>query len=144
MMRQFYKAKVIIGKEDDEKMVQEEVAQFESEVDNFFNLVRIENEDKEDLKLALALPMEIEKVLQDLIKWLVDLIISQAHELFKRKYKYKDGLQHLVSHFFVKVDRKCFQVVHVDNNNCFCVAGNKITEASVYDSMSGNSSQVMS
>ena len=69
MMRQFYKAKVIIGKEDDEKMVQEEVAQFESEVDNFFNLVRIENEDKEDSKLALALPMEIEKVLQDLIKW---------------------------------------------------------------------------
>ena len=89
MMKQFYRAKVIIGKEDDEKMVQEEVAQFESEVDNFFNLVRIENEDKEDSKLALALPMEIEKVLQDLIKWLVDLIISQAHELFKRKYKYK-------------------------------------------------------
>ena len=67
MMKQFYKAKVIIG---NEKMVQEEVAQFESEVDNFFNLVRIENEDKEDSKLALALPMEIEKkVLQDLIKW---------------------------------------------------------------------------
>ena len=143
MRRQFYKAKIIIGKEDGEKMVQE-VAQFESEVDNFFNLVRIENEDQEDSKLALALPMEIEKVLQDLIKWLDSLIISQAQELFKRKYKYKDGLQHLCLHFFVKVDRKCFQVVHVDNNNCFCVAGNKITEASVYDSMSGNLSQVMS
>ena len=51
MMKQFYKAKIFIKKEADEKMVQEEVAPFEPEVDNFANAITIKNEAKEDLKL---------------------------------------------------------------------------------------------
>ena len=55
MIRQFYKAKIFIGKEANEKMVQKEVASFEPEVDKFDNVVTIENEDNEDLKIALWL-----------------------------------------------------------------------------------------
>ena len=51
-MRLFYKAKIFIKKEADEKMVQEEVALFEPEVDNFANVVTIRNEVKEDLKVC--------------------------------------------------------------------------------------------
>ena len=39
-------------------MDQEEVVPFESEVDNFANVVAIENQDKEDLKITLDLPLE--------------------------------------------------------------------------------------
>ena len=60
MMRQFYKAKIFLEKEADEKMVQENVAPFETEVDNFANVIAIENEAKEDLKITLGLPMEID------------------------------------------------------------------------------------
>ena len=56
-MRQFYKGKIFIEKEADEKMVQEEVAPFEPEVDNFVKVITIENENKEDLKITLGLPM---------------------------------------------------------------------------------------
>ena len=63
MVRQFYKAKIFIEKEADEKMVQEEVAPFKPEVDNFL----IENEAKKDLKITLGLPMELEKILQILL-----------------------------------------------------------------------------
>ena len=69
MMRQFYKAKIFIEKEADAKMVQEEVAPFEHEVDNFVNDVTIGNEDEEDLKITLGFPMEIKKVLQHPTKW---------------------------------------------------------------------------
>ena len=62
MMSQFYKVKIIIGKEAEKNMVQEEVAPFETGVDNFINLVTIENENKEDSKITLDLPMEVEKV----------------------------------------------------------------------------------
>ena len=51
-MRLFYKAKIFIKKEADEKMVQEEVALFEPEVDNFANVITIRNEVKEDLKVC--------------------------------------------------------------------------------------------
>ena len=64
MIRQFYKAKIFIEKEADEKMVQEEAAPIEPEVDNFGNVITIENEAKEDLKITLGLPKEIEKILQ--------------------------------------------------------------------------------
>ena len=57
----------IYRKEADEKMVQEEVAPFEPEVDNFANVIKVENEAKEDLKTTLDLPMEIEKFLQHLL-----------------------------------------------------------------------------
>ena len=67
MVRQFYKGKIFIEKEANNKMVQEEVAPFEPEVNNFVNVITIENEDKEDLKIALGLPMEIEKTLQHLL-----------------------------------------------------------------------------
>ena len=50
MTRQFYKAKIFIAKEADEKMVQE-VAPFEPDVDNIANAITIKNEAKEDLKL---------------------------------------------------------------------------------------------
>ena len=69
MMRQFYKAKIFIEKEADVKMVQEEVAPFEHEVDNFVNDITIGNEDEEDLKITLGFPMEIKKVLQHPTKW---------------------------------------------------------------------------
>ena len=46
-------------------MVQEEVAPFEPKMDNFANVITIENEAKEDLKITLGLPVEIEKILQD-------------------------------------------------------------------------------
>ena len=49
MIIQFYKSKIFIEKEADEKMVQEEAAPIEAEVDNFGNLITIENEAKEDL-----------------------------------------------------------------------------------------------
>ena len=49
MILQFYKSKIFIEKEADEKMVQEEAAPIEPEVDNFGNLITIENEAKEDL-----------------------------------------------------------------------------------------------
>ena len=45
-------------------MIQEEVAPFEPEVDNFTNVITIENEAKKNLKITLSLPMEIEKILQ--------------------------------------------------------------------------------
>ena len=61
MMRQFYKAKIFLEKEADEKMLQEEVAPFKPEVDNFVNVITIKNEDKEDLKIMLGLPMKIER-----------------------------------------------------------------------------------
>ena len=49
MIIQFYKSKIFIEKEADEKMVQEEAAPIEPEVDNFGNLITVENEAKEDL-----------------------------------------------------------------------------------------------
>ena len=52
MIRQFFKAKILIGKEANEKMVQKEVASFEPEVDKFDNVV---NEGNEDLKITLWL-----------------------------------------------------------------------------------------
>ena len=67
-------------------MVQD-VAPFERKEDNFVNLVTIENEDKEDSKITLGLPMEIENVLQHPTKWLHDRIISHAQERIKRKLK---------------------------------------------------------
>ena len=85
-------------------MVQEEVAPFEPEVDNFVNVVTIENEDKEDLKITLGLPMEIEKVLQHPTKLLDDRIINHAQELIKKKYKDTDGLQEPVLQRFATVD----------------------------------------
>ena len=97
MMRWFYKAKIFIEKEADEKMVQEEVAPFEPEVDNFVNVATIENEDKEDLEITLGLPIEIEKVLQHPTKWSDDRIINHVQELIKRKYKDTDGFQDSVS-----------------------------------------------
>ena len=33
-------------------------------MDNFANVITVENEAKEDLKITLGLPMEIEKILQ--------------------------------------------------------------------------------
>ena len=60
MMRQFYKAKLFIEKEADERMVQEEVAPFQSDMDSFANVITFENEAKEDLKITLGLPMEID------------------------------------------------------------------------------------
>ena len=39
IMRQFYKAKIFIGKEADENMVQEDVAPFEPDLHNFVNLI---------------------------------------------------------------------------------------------------------
>ena len=86
MMRQFYKAKILIGKEVDKKVAQAEVTSFKPEVDNFVNVVTTENEDKEDSKIILGLSVEIEKVLEHLTKWLHDRIISHAQEPIKRKY----------------------------------------------------------
>ena len=60
MVRQFYKAKLFIEKEADERMVQEEVARFQSDMDSFANVITLENEAKEDLKITLGLPMEID------------------------------------------------------------------------------------
>ena len=54
-------------------------------MDNFFNVVTIDDEDKEHLKIILGLSMEIEKVLQHPTKWLDGRIINDAQELIKRK-----------------------------------------------------------
>ena len=128
MMRQFYKAKLFIEKEADERMVQEEVAPFEPEVDNFANVITVENEAKEDLKITLDLPMEIEKILQNPTEWLDDQVINHAQELIKRKYKDTDGLQDPVLRRFATVDGKFVQVLHVNINHQICVAGNKNNE----------------
>ena len=104
MMRQFYKGKIFIEKEADEKMVQEEVAPFEREVDNFVNVITIENDDMEDLKITLDLPMEIGKILQHPTEWLDDRIINHTQELIKRKYKDTDGLQDPILRRFATVD----------------------------------------
>ena len=128
MMRQFYKAKIFIETETDKKMVQEEVASFEPEVDNFANIITIENEVKEDLKTTLGLPVEIEKILQHPTESLDDR-------------KDTDGLQDPVLWRFPTVDGKFVQVLNVNNNHWICVAGNKNIEVSVYDQMSGNLSK---
>ena len=73
-------------------MIQEEIAQFEPEVDNLVNVITIENENKEDLKITVCLPMEIEKILHHPTEWLDDRIINHAQEVIKRKYKDTDGL----------------------------------------------------
>ena len=104
MMRQFYKAKMFIKKKVDEKMVQEEVGPFETEVYNFANVITIENETKKDLKITLGLPVEIEKILQHPTEWLDDRIISHARQLIKRKYKHTDGLQDPVLRRFATVE----------------------------------------
>ena len=83
MIRQFYKAKIFIEKEADEKMVEEEVVPLEPEVDNFTNVITIENKVKEDLKITLGLSMEIEKILQHPTEWLDDRIVNHAQESFK-------------------------------------------------------------
>ena len=137
MTRQFYKAKIFIGKEADQKIVQEEVAPCEPEVDNFVNVLTVENKDKEDLKIILGLPVENKKVLKHPTKLLDDRIISHAQELIKRKYKDTGGQQDPVLQRFVTVD----QVLHVNNKHWICVAGKKNNEVSVYDSMGGNLSQ---
>ena len=116
-MRQFYKAKIFLEKEADEKMLQEEVAPFEPEVDNFVNVITIKNEDKEDLKIMLGLAMKIEKILQHPTEWLDDRIISHAQELIKRKYKDTDGLQDPVLRRFATVDGKFAQVLHMNNDH---------------------------
>ena len=98
-------------------MVQEEVARFEPKMDNFANVITIENEAKEDLKITLGLPVEIEKILQDPTEWLDDRIISHGQELIKRKYKDTDGLQEPVFRRFATVDGKFVQVLQVNNNH---------------------------
>ena len=116
-MRQFYKAKLFTEKEDDERMVQEEVAPFEPEVDSFANVITVENQAKEDFKITLGLSMEIEKILQHPTEWLDDRIINHAQELIKRKCKDTDGLQDPVLRRFATVDEKFVQVLHVNNNH---------------------------
>ena len=93
MIRQFYKVKIFIEKEVDEKMVQEEAAPFEPEVDNFSHVITIENGAKEDLKITLGLIMGTEKILQHPTEWLVDQIINHAQELIKGKCKDTDGFK---------------------------------------------------
>ena len=122
-------------------MVQEEVAPFEPEVDNFANAITIKNEDKEDLKIMLGLPMKIEKILQHPTEWLDDRIINHAQELIKRKYKDTDGLQDPVLRRFATVDGKFAQALHVNNDHKICGAGNKNNEVTAYDSMGGNLSK---
>ena len=109
------------------------VAPFEPEVDNFANVITVENEAKEDLKITLGLPMEIEKILQHPTEQLDDRIINHAQELIKRKYKDTDGLQDLVLQRFATVDGKFVQVLPVNNNHWICVAGDKNNEVPIYD-----------
>ena len=87
MMRQFYKAKLCIEKEDDERMVQEEVGPFQPEVDNFPNVITVGNEAKEGLKITLGLPTKMEKILQHPTEWLGDRIINHPQELIKGNIK---------------------------------------------------------
>ena len=122
-------------------MVQEEIAPFELQANNFVNVVTIQNEDKEDSEITQGLPMENEKVLQHLAIWLDDRIISHAQELTKRKYKDTDGLKDTVLQRFTTVDGKFVQDSHVNNNHWICVAGNANNEVSVCDSMGVNLSQ---
>ena len=117
MTRQFYKAKIFIEKEADEKMVQEEVAPFEPDVDNFANAIAIKNEAKEDLKIILVLPMEIERILQHPTEWLDDCIINHAQEFIKGKYKDTNGLQDPILQRFGTIDGMFVQVLHVNNNH---------------------------
>ena len=77
----------------------------------------VENDDKEDLKITLGLPMETEKILQHPTEWLDDRIINHAEELIKRTYRDTDGLQHPVLRRFAIVDGKFVQVLHVINNH---------------------------
>ena len=140
-MRQFYKAKLFIEKEADERMVQEEVAPFQYDMDNFANVITVENEVKKDLKITVGLPMEIEKILQHPTEWLDDRIINHAQELIKRKYKDTERLQDPVLRRFATVNGKFVQVLHVNNNHGICVAGNKNNEISIYDWMGGDLSQ---
>ena len=116
MMRQFYKAKIFIEKEADEKMVQE-VAPFEPDVDNIANAITIKNEAKEDLNITLVSPMEIERILQHPTEQLDDRIISHAQEFIKGKYKDANGLQDPILQRIGTIDGKFVQVLHVNNNH---------------------------
>ena len=60
-------------------------------MDNFVNVLTVENKDKEDLKIILGLPVENKKVLKHPTKWLDDRIISHAQELIKGRYKDTGG-----------------------------------------------------
>ena len=111
-------------------------------MDNFA-VITIENEAKEDLKITLDLPMEIEKILQNPTEWLDDQVINHAQELIKKKYKDTDGFQDPVLRRFATVDGKFVQVLHVNINHQICVAGNKNNEVSIYDSMGCNLSKDM-
>ena len=98
-------------------MVQEEVAPFEPDVDNFANAIAIKNEAKEDLKITVVLPMEIERILQHPTEWLDDCIINHAQEFIKRKYKDTNGLQDPILQRFGTIDGMFVQVLHVNNNH---------------------------
>ena len=115
MTRQFYKAKIFIEKEADEKMVQE-VAPFEPDVDNIANAITIKNEAKEDLNITLVSPMEIERILQHPTEQLDDRIISHAQEFIKGKYKDANGLQDPILQRIGTIDGKFVQVLHVNNH----------------------------
>ena len=115
---------------------------FEPQVGNFVNVITIENEDNEDLKITVGLKMDIEKILQHPTKWLDDRIINHAQELTKKRYKYTDGLQDPSLQRFATVDGKFVQVLLVNNDHWICVAGNKNNEVSVYDSVGGNLNKI--
>ena len=115
---------------------------FEPQVGNFVNVITIENEDNEDLKITVGLKMDIEKILQHPTKWLDDRIINHAQELTKKRYKDTDGLQDPSLQRFATVDGKFVQVLLVNNDHWICVAGNKNNEVSVYDSVGDNLNKI--
>ena len=115
---------------------------FEPQVGNFVNVITIENEDNEDLKITVGLKMDIEKILEHHTKWLDDRIINHAQELIKRRYKDTDGLQDPSLQRFATVDGKFVQVLLVNNDHWICVAGKKNNEVSVYDSVGGNLNKI--
>ena len=96
-------------------MVQEENAWFEPEVDNFANVITIENEAKVDLKIT-----RFTWKLKDLktSKWMVRWPnYKSCTRIIKRKYKDTDGLQDPVLRRFATVDGKFVQVLHVNINH---------------------------
>ena len=120
-------------------MVQEENAWFEPEVDNFANVITIENEAKVDLKIT-----RFTWKLKDLktSKWMVRWPnYKSCTRIIKRKYKDTDGLQDPVLRRFATADGKFVQVLQVDKSHWICVAGNKNNQVSLYDSMGDNLSQ---
>ena len=75
-------------------------------------------------------------ILSSSTEWLDDKVIHKAQQLIKKKLPNIDGFQDPVLYdHFVPVKGKFVQVLNVNKNHWFCVAGEGNNEIHIYDSL---------